>query len=289
MVCGVSEINALRIWERLAGACGEAVDFYSEHFDKDAVLKKGAANFDEKCKPNDAREHAHYRTDYYVSRNGYMDMHIKHNLAAFQYCFKDGIPQPILFVDFGCGPMTSGLALAEILSKQTSNYRTQTTYFGVDASRNMVNKANYINKQHGLFASERFKIVHGTQFDSQNIPYSFPKTQTAVLCLPFVLAPDTLKSESPGACTKSIAWRLADAWKKYVENQPGCRDVRIIYLNPKSSKEHSLHNNWSIFKAEMLRSTTARKFCYTAGKHVPLRVESLGREISLQTILGTRK
>ena len=180
-----SKINALKIWKKLSESdeCRAAVRYFGAGRGQ-KIFVKGAADFDEKYCANDEREKAHYRTDYYVSTHGYMDMHLKQNRASFRHCFKNGdIPQPLLLVDFGCGPMTAGLALAEILSTQTPDYKAHTAYFGIDASRNMVNKARCINKEHALF--KHFKAVQDTRFNSQQIPSSFPAPQ--LLCFVFHL------------------------------------------------------------------------------------------------------
>ena len=173
-------VDALRVWEQLEEECCEAVNYYSREYssispDKKrikVILEQGAADFDQKYCPDDMGEKEHYRADYYV--HGYMGMHLKQNFAALKYCFKDRIRQPLLFVDFGCGPMTSGLALAQVLS---NGYKAETSYFGIDASRHMVKKAKYINEKYKLFSPECFKVVQGTQFDPQKIWTSFPEPQ----------------------------------------------------------------------------------------------------------------
>ena len=225
-------------------------------------------------------EKEHYRADYYV--HGYMDMHLKHNLVALSHCFQDKISQPLLFVDFGCGPMTSGLALAQVLSKETPGYKAKTSYFGIDASHHMVKKAKYINEKYKLFSPECFKIVQGTQFDPQMILDSFPEPKIVVLCLSFVLAPDTFR---PAGRAENIVRKLADDWKEFVENQPQCKETRIIYLNPLDMKFHS---NWHSFKGKLLKSNGI--FCYTSPeKYERLFVNTLPNRVYCARILGSRK
>ena len=280
-------INALTIWEEIAHKCQEARDYYTQKYSdrfpvenerKREILEQGAADFDQKYAPDDASEKLHYQTDYYV--HGYMDMHIKQNLSALKHSFDGIVPQPLLFVDCGCGPMTSGLALAEILSEQTSDYKTQTSYFGIDASCNMIAKAHSINNQYDLFAPENFAVVQDTEFNPQQIPRSFPEPQTVVLWLSFVLAPETYKGD---------ILKFADRWKIYVNNQLQCRETRIIYLNPKSTESFYLNNYWRCFRNIMLGPSNPGKFFYTATEFVQLPVESLSSEISFQTIHGTQK
>ena len=243
------------------------------------ILDQGATDFDKKFYPDDAAEKAHYKTDYYMSN--YLYMHFQHNLSALQYCFKNKVPQSSLFVDFGCGPMTAGLALAEILSEKTSENKMQTSYFGIDASSNMVTKANSINAEYNLFAPEHFKIVQDTGFDSRKIPQSFPDAHTVVLWLSFVLAPGTYKS---GDIRK-----LANKWKSFVNNQQECESVLIIYINPKSTESYFLHDNWRLFREIILEQSNDNKFDYSALGFSQLPVESLGSQISIEIILGERK
>ncbi len=283
-------IDALGIWKQLAAECGEALNYYTRQFSspserKQEVLIQGAADFDSKYTPNDENEKDHYRTDYYVSAEGYMNMHLEQNLAVLQDCFSKGIPQPIVFVDFGCGPMTSGLALAEILSKQASGNRMQTAYFGVDASENMMNKANCISEEYKLFP-KYFKVVHDTEFNAQKIPDSFPETKIVLLSLSFVLAPETLgKSDVP---SHAIAKKLADDWKRFIANKTQCRETIIIYINPVDYRE-GLHYNWlRIFRDEMKTANNAGSFKYIEHKMKEVPVQSVPN-VALAVIEGTRQ
>lgn len=275
-----SNNNALQIWKKLATKCGEAVKYYDEAgVGKDTILVGGKANFDTKCTGGDDKPH--FRTDYYVSWRGSMRMHLLQNLEALRHCFKDEIPQSLLLVDFGCGPMTAGLALAEVLSEKMSDYEAHTSYFGIDMSRQMVNKACSINNQHRLFAPERFSVVQGTHLDLDKIPDSFHDPQIAVLCLSFVLAPGTYKSDD--------VLKLADVWKTYVENLQQCRETRIIYLNPKSTEDYGLHNNWRRFRDNMLATSNANRFCYNTGGFTQRFVKLLKSNVSIEIIRGGRK
>ena len=282
-------VDALRVWEQLEEECCEAVNYYSREYssispDKKrikVILEQGAADFDQKYCPDDMGEKEHYRADYYV--HGYMGMHLKQNFAALKYCFKDRIRQPLLFVDFGCGPMTSGLALAQVLS---NGYKAETSYFGIDASRHMVKKAKYINEKYKLFSPECFKVVQGTQFDPQKIPPSFPEPQNVVLCLSFALAPNTLR---PDVQTKNTAGKLADTWKKYIANQTQCCETGIIYFNP-VNYYGNLHSNWlDVFRDTILDPNNAGGFSYSLSPGKLTEVDARPKSIALQTIRGTRK
>ncbi|MDD9856562.1 MAG: hypothetical protein OXU96_00695 [Gammaproteobacteria bacterium] len=281
-------VDAMQVWSELADECSEAKHYYvGKDIGKDAILERGAADFDQKCFPDDKHEGEHYRTDYYVSRDGYMNMHIEQNLVALRHCFKGGIPQPVLFVDFGCGPMTSGLALAEVLSGRVAGYKRQVAYFGVDASRNMVNKAKIINKKHALFAPELFAVKQRRQFNPQEIPDFFPKPRIAVLCLSFVLARNTLQTDIPQ--NESVRTSAVN-WKEHVARETQCRETRIIYLNPVGFG----HANWQrFFRPVFLNETPTGGLTYTENiklKGIPVEYRAgYKRRIALGMIRGTRK
>ena len=239
------------------------------------ILDYGATDFDKKFYPNDAAEKEHYKTDYYMSH--YLHMHILQNLGALKYCFKNKIPRSSLFVDFGCGPMTAGLALADILSEETSDHKIQTSYFGIDASRNMVAKAKSINAEYNLFAPEHFEIVQDTGFDSRKIPQSFSEVQTAVLLLSFVLAPNTYKSGD--------VRKLANKWSTYIQNLSGCKETIIIYLNP---NHNNFHGNWHLFKKTMLAENSEEQFVY-ASKGGPLPVDGVLNPMYCSIVRGKLK
>ena len=92
-----------------------------------------------------------HRAACYISEHGYMDLHIKHNRIALEKWLptEDIQNRTLLFADFGCGPMTAGLVLAEKLSKITKSYRDKVSYLGVDCSENMCNFAKTVNGLRG--------------------------------------------------------------------------------------------------------------------------------------------
>lgn len=291
----MSPVNALDIRKKLAAECEEAKRHYYKKvgfsgFIRENVLGRGAVNFDEKYDPNDEDEEKHYRADCYVSF--YMDMHLKQNLETLRYCFKDDIPQPLFFVDFGCCPMTSGLALAEVLGKQTktihrphpntkhikTTYKQQTTYLGIDTSENMVNKAHKINREYNLFEQSHFVIKQGKGLDLLNRLHISPDIKTAVLVLSFVLAPRTCNLEEQEI--KELAYK----WKAYLDNNHDYRKTHIIYINPAYDR---LNHNWSdVFRPAMLEENHTGDFTYNEKELTQLDV--LPKPITLGIITGER-
>ena len=68
------------------------------------------------------------------------------------------ISEKVIFVDFGCGPLTSGIAFWA-LARQS-----EIIYLGIDSSSKMCHKAREIN-QYGCYRGVPFFRKHGCIFD----------------------------------------------------------------------------------------------------------------------------
>lgn len=258
----MSEMNAHKILAELALRCESARRFYARKLRLRGgdlcshVLARGAADFDCPLDPADENEKPHYRSSLYIS--AYMKMHLAHNLAVLRRAFRARIPQPAVWVDYGCGPMTAGLALAKILAEKNPAYKNTTAYFGVDASAEMVKKARYINQSYELFAPQNFCVMQSAQLHARvfDAIAAMPLRPAAVvLCCSFTLAPGTWKT--PGGYD---ARALAAQWKHFA-GAHACRDSRVLYLNPRGN----FHANWRAFRREMLRPSHST-LRYTGGE-----------------------
>jgi len=235
--------RAKTIWAGLCALpeCTEAWEFYrrKEMDLREDVLQRGSANFDEKHDANDQNEKPFYRALAYVKQ--YLSMHLRQNLIALHRHQSEIFTgtKSLLFVDFGCGPMTGGLALHDIARQTESN--ADMTYIGVDASKNMLTQADAINQTHRLFAPERFFLCHATNLVSCDIQRGW---DTMILHLSFVLAEDTYKIEKN---QQAAAQSLASSWKQWIETiRP--HKMMLLYLNPDAPRYHA---NWSRLKSEL--------------------------------------
>ncbi len=279
----MSKIDALEIWDEIQqwDLCESAVQFYGKNnLHKDGVLKKGAANFDHPV-TNLPDEKPIYRAAYYAGQNGYMDMHIKQNKFAFERCLPLALlkDKNILFVDMGCGPMTSGLALAEKLSSCAADYKTRTTYFGIDISENMCDLARDINKKYEIF--DHFQIINGDSLNANEIN-SDPQPDIAILCFSYVFASDTYQHNYSKSANKIES--LANSWHKLLCQWKGCRETNIIYLNP---DESYMHKNWGIF-ATTFRGHQSREWGCTPDQNHSENVEGVPRP-HIKMIIGKRQ
>ncbi len=296
---------ALDIWEKLRveESVKEATEFYSglagssgEDLGK-KILERGSTNFDEKY-TGDEHEQPYYKSSLYISC--YMNMHIEQNLAVLKKYLNDLLEnrQHIIFVDFGCGPMTSGLALAEILLEHDRDYKEKVTYLGVDASQNMVERAKWINKQYEIFRPNRFNVVHDTKLCAEmmtNFPFA-TEADLAILSLSFVLAKGTYKCPTEKDELKKRDLEFSETWDRYVSNLPnleGLNEIRIVYLNPSVSvvtlSQSYIHANWIDFTKALSARKIGDFFSYTGGDVERITVPELQKPVMAAQMIGKKK
>ncbi len=288
-------IEALHIHFRLCREkeVEEAVDFYKRHgvTNKD-VLRQGSTNFDEKHYPDNCEEQPIYKTNLYIQQ--YMDMHIKQNLAVLRKYLSDTLKnyEHIVFVDFGCGPMTSGLALAEIASKNfgRSDYRDRISYLGIDHSENMVYRAQLINRQYQIF--NQCEIVKDTKFHPEMMTGLPSSTNVlAILVLSFVLAQETYKFPKNEQLT--CLENLAETWRQWVSRLPNLNETRTVYLNPLvpgvPPNKSIIHANWTNFMKALPAMKTDDSFSYAGGDLETITVPGLPKSVMAAQMIGKRK
>lgn len=290
----MSKIVALDVWEQVCSSewCVEAYNFYREHPSILSILERGSADFDKKVTSNE-KEKSWYRAAYYAGRDqkshsryseGYMDMHIKQNLKAFNHLLlhEDFRDKSCLFVDFGCGPMTSGVAFAEFLSSKYPKYRDKVTYLGIDASDEMGTIATWVNEviDDKIFNDHRIK--HSNEFKNSQIEDDI-QPEIAVLCLSFVLAPKTNKVE----WDQQVGWikSLAKRWHSSIRGIAGCMESRIIYLNPNNK---NFHVNWD-HVVKYFSNTEFKDWEYCVMDPELLGDPSLRNNFFAQIILGEKR
>ena len=103
------------------------------------ILQHGQSNFDQTS--FDELSNRHYFPKHKVSIYcvHYMLMH----LFSSYHIFTNHLPpisDKVVFIDFGCGPLTSGIAFRAFTRQR------DITYLGIDSSRTMLDKAVVINK-----------------------------------------------------------------------------------------------------------------------------------------------
>lgn len=127
----------------LTGAWVNQVRNRDSEYHRQAILGQGQTNFDEPFKGLTSEDKVLIYCLYYMPMHLFSSYHI----------FTKHLP-PLndkgIFIDFGCGPLTSGIAFWA----STRQY-SDITYVGIDSSQGMRDKARKINR-HGPYESVPF-------------------------------------------------------------------------------------------------------------------------------------
>jgi SAM-dependent methyltransferase len=124
----------------------------------DKVLDKGLTYFDESTRHHGYLYSPEEKVTLYCC--SYMIMHLYSSYHLYSTSLIPRIEcKNILFVDFGCGPLTSGIAF------WAATRQSNITYIGIDRSKTMLNKAQEINRYgpnsgEPFYASEKFHLIH---------------------------------------------------------------------------------------------------------------------------------
>lgn len=69
----------------------------------------------------------------------------------------DSSQEKLIFIDIGCGPLTSGLAIADLYLER-AKHEVSMRYIGVDIAQAMLDKAGAFSKSKALFGSSEFSF-----------------------------------------------------------------------------------------------------------------------------------
>ena len=207
------------------------------------IVGRGQANFDEPFNgltPDD-------RVLLYCYDN--MQQHVvsklyileKHKNIFNKYLFDK---KNIFFIDFGCGPLSSGIAVAMHYSesKLSNSQNLKFNYIGIDKATSMLRKAKNFSSYPGLFHSD-------STFDFFN-PYEnclHPFYQTLFSCmdshidkLSLIILKFSYFFASPSLNVSKLTNFIKRILEKYQFNQ-----VCLIFQNPQG---RSLNEKWNLFK-----------------------------------------
>ncbi len=138
----------------------------------------------------------------------------------------------IVFIDYGCGPLTSGIAFWD------AAYRRDITYIGIDISQNMLNKASEINKYSpvdngspffkSIFLKQNYEVVPELL---KNIVRGNAGDTLIIFNFCYVLAPNTFKGD-----IRSFINVIHDAVQVSSEYK-----ICLVYQNPPKFQRAHLH------------------------------------------------
>ena len=199
-------------------------------YHRETILEQGRTNFDEPFEGLTPKD----KVSLYCLH--YMPMH----LFSSYHIFTKHLPSvsdKVVFIDFGCGPLTSGIAFWAAFSGHRD-----ITYLGIDSSKAMCDKAKVINR-YGPCGDESFftkgnLILHYNQLHHYLDNYITAGDQTQIVfnfC--YFLASKMLNIQDLSDCLTQIV-------AKYSQYK-----MCMVYQNPVRSPD--LHRNWSTLKGKL--------------------------------------
>lgn len=214
------------VWERINGAFNARFSpLERERAESDEVLDYGSADF---CEPyvhkSDSSGNLTVEDRALAYCHRYFRMHYDSSYAVFsQEVVNPEDWKDTLFIDFGCGPGTSGFAFADLVGG--GNFR----YVGVDRSPAMLKK------------TRKLMICCGIDYQAlTGLPNKLHSANLVVFNFCFVLAHGTFRGDIS---------KLSSAVKR-IDDELGSKHTYIIYQNPHTSHSR-IHENWRVLKREM--------------------------------------
>ena len=201
----------------------------------------------------------------------YCAFYMKMHLYSSYHVYRTSLPLPrvkVLFVDVGCGPLTSGIAYRAFAE------HADIFYIGVDRADEMRKKAKEIdrlgNGEQTLFNSSAFISDYNALPDTIESHVSDSDVKAILINCCYVLASRSLNAD-----------RFADA---LVQIRRRYRELamHVVYQNPPVK---SLHRNWRTVKRRLLINGFAEyhRTEYRKGKGIePFRYPDLITETTLE-------
>ena len=236
--------------------CLNAVWYYKKNekmSDQDIqikVLERGSTDFDRPYKDEQSKHKVRAYIHYYMER------HYQDNLNAFEsfatvflnyYLHKQAV-----FIDFGCGPMTSGFALLKHLNKLNANEKM--LYCGVDISNEMRQEAQLINAKYELFANAKF--LSSIEEAASTVRQFLTHKAMVVMNFSYVLSGWTYKHD-----IANLISAIHDIGNDVSRTESV---LFMIYHNPIGDEYHekkhgNIHGNWKRMQNEL-----GKQFIYTS-------------------------
>ena len=208
-------------------------------YHREKVLQQGGANFSKEFKGLPPKDMVLLYCVYYLPMHLFSSYHIfmKHLIP---------VSDKVIFIDFGCGPLTSGIAFWAAFAEQSD-----ITCICIDKSKAMLKKAMEINK----YEDEYFFTKGGTftncdQLHEDLDQYITKGDQTQIIfnfC--YSLARDTLDTKN--LSIKNLSNILIQIVEKYNQHK-----MYVVYQNPPIPEGYTLqssylHKNWYFLKTKL--------------------------------------
>lgn len=242
----VQPFEAISSWRNQV----ENTDF---EYHRKVILDQGRTNFDVPFAGLSPKDKV---TLYCVH---YMPMHLFSSYHTFTQ-YLTSVSNRVVFIDFGCGPFTSGIAF------WASARQSNMIYFGIDSSQAMLEKAKEINRYGPNKNRDPFfrnlQAIDGYHKLTSLLDYYIKKGDGTQIIFNFCyfLASRTLDISDLSECLTQIV-------EKYHQHK-----MCMVYQNPCPPasvpiEESYLHKNWIILKKQLSAFRTTQSnvesFCYT--------------------------
>ena len=211
------------------------------------ILEQGQSDFDEVSFDKPSNEYYFPKDKVAIYSVHHMPRHLFGSYHIFTNCLAPmNEKNRVVFIDFGCGPLTSGIAFRAFAGQ------SDITYLGIDSSRTMLNKAVTINKYGPNRYKEpffdKFALIHGYSYDDLTKllgKYIENGDGTQIIfnfCYFF---------SSPTLDIDNLTHVLIQIMKKYNQHK-----VCLIYQNPdhrslSKSGRLKMYGNWEKLKASL--------------------------------------
>lgn len=210
---------------------------------REDILKQGSTDFDASSWGSKV-----YIPEHKVLLNCvfYLPMHLYSSYHLYSRVCRHVIEsENVIFIDFGCGPLTSGIAFWAAAGQR--NITRNITYIGVDISEHMLNKAAEINTV-GPFGNSDTPF-YGNFYEERNfnnlpaylnsIEKGNPEDTLILFNFSYVLAPMTFQGDIS---------ELTDVLRDIVQANLGYK-IAIVYQNPVYD---GVNQNWDKLKTEVI-------------------------------------
>ena len=210
----------------------------NSQYHRENILKQGRTNFNEHFEGLSPEDKVLIYCIYY------MPMHLFSSYHIFTNSSFPPVGDKVVFIDFGCGPLTSGVAFWAF------GRWSRIVYLGIDSSQAMLDKAKEINT-YGPDSWNSFFQEFELMRDHNHLirlldKYIGKGTSTQIIFnFSYFLASETLNIEN----LSNVLIRIVE---KYSQHR-----MYIVYQNPPpplhlSLQSSFLHKNWVILKDKLL-------------------------------------
>ena len=209
------------------------------------ILEHGQSNFDKISFDEPSNRYYYPRGKVSIYCVHYMPMH----LFSSYHVFTNGVTSiskndKIVFIDFGCGPLTSGIAFWAFAGQN------DITYFGIDSSQAMLDKAMEIN-EYGPYGKgpffAKFKRIHDYDYLLGLLDSCIVQGSRTRIVFNF-----SYFFASPSLDVNNLSKIVIQIVEKYSQ----C-SVYIVYQNAVSSSLE-LCRKWYTFKDNLLKIKTSK-------------------------------